>query len=316
MTERGTTPMHDDQFTATGTHPSSGFPGAAFSTEPHDRTTTDWGVRVLARRCGVVGQTSGGGIAGVYGNGHLAQFGVLGTAFAPRIGVVGVSVQSTAGIMNLHVPPETFELDALGAGSGTGVFGRSGSSLGVHGMSDSGTAVLGTSTTGLGSHGASAESTGVLGTSESGWGVHGSSARSVGGVFESRDGPQVRLLPRPMVSPEGHVAGAGGELLATTTGATCRLWFCTRAGDEESAEWYLVAGSRPFPGVTLSAGATGNDVKRVQMRLNVVFGSQLDGDGELGPITAEAVAAFQAQQRVPRTGEVDAVTWERLFALA
>jgi hypothetical protein len=279
-----------------------------------------WGVRVLARRCGVTGQTSGGGIAGVCGQGRFSQFGVLGTGFAERIGVVGASVDNTNDLFNLNVPPGSFNLDSLGAGSGTGVLGKSGSGFGVHGISRSSTAVLGTSTSGIGAHGASESSTGILGTSRAGFGMHAISEDGPGGVFESRNAAQVRLLPSNMASPEGRIGGAGGELLATmgisSSGqAVFRLWFCTRAGDAASAGWELVAGSRPFPGTPLAEGATGLDVKRIQMRLNMVFGTDLNGDGEYGPITREAVRAFQEQEQLPQDGVVNAATWERLFAL-
>jgi hypothetical protein len=347
--------MHDDQFTATGPPFPSGFEKAAFSTEASEATQFEWGVRVLSRRCGVVGQTTGGGVSGVYGHGRFSQFGVLGTAFAERIGVVGVSVTNTNDLMNLNVLPANVNLDSLGAGSGTGVFGKSGSGLGVHGMSTSNTGVFGKSGSGLGvhgastsntgvfgnsgsglgvhgtstsntgvfgnsqsgigSHGASDRSTGVLGTSESGFGVHGSSNRGPGGVFESASNAQVRLLPREMATPEGHVAGAGGELLATMAGGVFRLWFCTRAGDAASAAWDLVAGTRPFPGAPIAENATGIHVKRIQMRLNMVFGTDLNGDGGFGPITKEAVRAFQEQEGIAQTGIVDVQTWDRLFAL-
>lgn len=314
--------MHDDQFTATGPHrpeSGSGFPEAAFSTRDEDMGF-QWGVRALARRCGVTGQTTGGGIAGVCGQGRFSQFGVLGTAFGERIGVVGASVGNTNDLFNLNVPPGSFNLDSLGAGSGTGVLGKSGSGFGVHGISRSTTAVQGNSATGMGAHGASESSTGVLGTSRSGFGVHGSSGGGPGGVFESSSAAQVRLLPRAMASPEGRLRGDGGELLATTdTGGSgqpvFRLWFCTRAGDEASAAWELVAGSRPFPGAPVSEGATGLDVKRIQMRLNMVFGTDLNGDGEFGTITREAVVAFQEREQLPQEGVVDAGTWDRLFAL-
>jgi Putative peptidoglycan binding domain len=291
--------MHDDQFTATGPpFFPSGFEKAAFST--NQNTQFEWGVRVLASRCGVVGQTTGGGVSGVYGHGRSSQFGVLGTGFGERIGVVGASVDNTNDLMNLNVPPASVTLDSLGTGSGTGVFGKSGSGLGVHGMSESSTA--------------------VLGTSESGFGVHGFSDGGPGGVFESKNNAQMRLLPREMASPEGRVAGAGGELLATTaagvSGPVFRLWFCTRAGDAASAVWDLVAGSRPFPGAPVSEGATGIEVKRIQMRLNMVFGTDLNGDGEFGPITRDAVVAFQEREQLGQTGVVDADTWERLFALS
>jgi peptidoglycan hydrolase-like protein with peptidoglycan-binding domain len=308
--------MHDDQFTAQGPPFPSGFEKAAFSTEQAENTQFEWGVRVLARRCGVVGQTTGGGVSGVYGHGRFSQFGVLGTAFGQRIGVVGASVANTNDLMNLNVPPADVKLDSLGAGSGTGVFGKSGSGFGVHGMSEESTAVLGNSRTGIGAHGASDTSTGVFGTSEFGFGVHGRSERGPGGMFESPNNAQIRLLPREMASPEGRVAGAGGELLATSAAGVFRLWFCTRAGDAASAAWDLVAGTRPFPGAPLSENATGIDVKRIQMRLNMVFGTDLNGDGEFGPITREAVVAFQEREQIPQTGVVDAVTWERLFALS
>ena len=312
--------MHDDQYTATGPPFPSGFEKAAFSTEQSENTQFEWGVRVLSRRCGVVGQTTGGGVAGVYGHGRFSQFGVLGTAFAERIGVVGASVVNTNDLMNLNVPPGSVNLDSLGAGSGTGVLGKSGSGFGVHGLSQTSTAVLGNSGSGIGAHGASVSSTGVLGTSESGFGVHGVSDGGPGGVFESKGNAPIRLVPRQMASPEGSVAGAGGELLATTaagaSGPVFRLWFCTRAGDAGSAAWDLVAGSRPFPGAPLSEGASGVAVKRIQMRLNMVFGTDLNGDGVFGPITKDSIVAFQEQEGIEGTGVVDAVTWERLFALS
>jgi hypothetical protein len=307
--------MHDDQFTAKGPPFPSGFEKAAFSTEPQDNTQFAWGVRVLALRCGVVGQTRAGGVAGVYADGRFSQFGVLGTAFGQRIGVVGASVDNNRDLMNLNVPPASVNLDSFGTGSGTGVFGKSGSGFGVHGMSTSSTAVLGTSSTGIGSHGGSDSSTGVLATSEAGFGLHGVSNLGPGGVFESKANAQVRLVPREMASPEGQVAGGGGELLATTASGVFRLWFCTRAGDTASAAWDLVAGSRPFPGAPLSENASGIDVKRIQMRLNMVFGTDLNGDGEFGPITKDAVVAFQEQEGITQTGVVDAQTWDRLFAL-
>lgn len=52
------------------------------------------------------------------------------------------------------------------------------------------------------------------------------------------------------------------------------------------------------------------------MRLNMVTGTQLNGDGELGTITKDAIAAFQEREAIAATGVVDADTWERLFALS
>jgi hypothetical protein len=184
--------MHDDQFTATGPPLASsgaGFPESAFSTLPDD-TGFQFGLRANARRCGVVGQTDGGGVAGVYGHGRFSQFGVLGTAFGQSTGVVGVSVVNTNDLMNLNVPPANVSLDSLGAGSGTGIFGKSGSGIGVHGDSDSNTGVFGSSNSGfgvdgrtlsgIGVHGDSDSNTGVFGSSNSGFGVDGRSRTGVG----------------------------------------------------------------------------------------------------------------------------------------
>ena len=112
------------------------------------------------------------------------------------------------------------------------------------------------------------------------------------------------------------MAGGGGELLATTAVGAFRLWFCTRAGDAASAAWDLVAGTRPFPGTPLSKGAFGIEVKRIQMRLNMVFGTDLNGDGELGPITRDAVVALQEREGIAQTGVVEAETWTGFFSLS
>ena len=351
---------HDDQFTATGpAFTGAGFERAAFSTG-REGTDSTYGVNVQGSFCGVYGESGpvsdriadvpgvgvfgsgqnfgvfgkgvpNGGIAGVFGQHNRGGVGIIGAAMRGGTGIVGTSVSSLGNPLTL--------LNAAG-GSGTGVFGKSGSGLGVHGVSESNTAVFGKSGSGfgvhgdsesntavfgksgsgIGAHGDSDGSTGVLGTSESGFGVHGRSDGGPGGVFESKNNAQIRLLPREMASPEGQVAGAGGELLATTaagvSGPLFRLWFCTRAGDAASAAWDLVAGRRPFPGAQVSEGATGIEVKRIQMRLNMVFGTDLNGDGEFGPITRDAVVAFQAQEQIGQTGVVDADTWERLFALS
>lgn len=313
---------HDDQFTAVGPPlAGSGFPRSGFSTRA---TAMVYGLNVQGDRCGVYGESvrvdgdresdnegvgvygfgenfgvvgnGNRGIAGVYGQNNRGRIGAIGAAMRGGIGVVGASLE------NLGNPLATWQTipSTSSGGSGTGVLGISRTSIGVHGQSES--------------------STGVFGQTTSGFGVHGLSDGGPGGVFESTKAAQLRLVPRAMASPEGRVRGDGGELLATTdTGDSgqpvFRLWFCTRAGDAASAAWELVAGSRPFPGVPVSENATGIDVKRIQMRLNMVFGTDLNGDGEFGPITKEAVAAFQVREQLPQNGVVNAETWERLFAL-
>ena len=309
--------MHDDQFTANGSTVPVGIREGGLLDGAAEGTQFEWGVRVLARRCGVVGQTTGGGVAGVYGHGRFSQFGVLGTAFGERIGVVGASVANTNDLMNLNVPPASVNLDSLGAGSGTGVFGKSGSGFGVHGMSEQQHCgprqpVAPESV----AHGASDSSTGVLGTSESGFGVHGISNRGPGGVFESktqRTGP-ARAARDGLAGGSGRgrwrrTAGDDGRPACSGSGSALGPVTLPRPRGTSSPA------RRPFPGAPISENATGIDVKRIQMRLNMVFGTDLNGDGEFGPITRDAVVAFQEREQIAQTGVVDAHTWDRLFAL-
>jgi hypothetical protein len=313
---------HDDQFTAVGPPLSgSGFPRSGFSTRA---TGMVYGLNVQGDRCGVYGESGGldsdresdvegvgvcgegrgfgifgkapNGLAGVYGQHNDGRMGVIGAVMRGGTAVLGANLASLGNpLATFQTVPPTGD-----GGSGTGVMGISGSGSGVHGASERGT--------------------GVFGASRFGFGVHGSSDDGPGGVFESGNAAQVRLIPSAMASPEGRVRGEGGELLATmgtsSSGQSVfRLWFCTRAGDAASAGWDLVAGSRPFPGAPVSEGATGIDVERIQMRLNMVLGTDLNGDGELGPITREAVRAFQEREQLPQDGVVNAETWDRLFAL-
>jgi len=161
-----------------------------------------------------MGQTEGGGVAGVYGHGRFSQFGVLGTAFGQSIGVVGASVINTNDLMNLNVPPANVRLDSLGAGSGTGVFGKSGSGIGVHGGSDSNTGVFGSSnsgfgvdgrtSSGIGVHGGSDSNTGVFGSSNSGFGVDGRSNSGVGVDGQSDGGVGVLARSNSGIGVDSH----------------------------------------------------------------------------------------------------------------
>ncbi|WP_054977111.1 tail fiber domain-containing protein [Paenibacillus sp. A3] len=71
---------------------------------------------------------------------------------------------------------------------GTGVFGKSISGWGIHGMSNTSTGVSGTSTNGWGTHGHSETNTGVAGTSTRGWGTSGFSETNTGVVGMSKRG--------------------------------------------------------------------------------------------------------------------------------
>jgi hypothetical protein len=149
--------------------------------------------------------------------------------------------------------------------------------------------------------------------------VHGSSVNGPGAEFESTNAAQVRLLPSSISSPEGRMAGNGGELIVTTDvdasgSLVCRLWLCTHRGNQATTGWELVAGSRPFPGAAVLEGSTGVHVKRIQLRLNAVAGAGLVADGDFGPVTKQAVVDFQTSQGLTADGEVGPVTWGALFA--
>ena len=210
--------MHDDQFTAKGpVFSGSGFKLTGFSTN-EDGDGFQFGVRVNASRCGVVGQTGQGGIAGVCGQGRFSQFGVLGTAFQNRIGVVGVSVDNTNDLFNLNTQPGQFRLESLGSGRGIGVLGKSGSGFGVQGISKTNTAVLGTSGTGFGVHGISETNTGVHGASGTGLGVHGSSDSATAVFGAGRAGFGVHGISESNAAVVGESADGDGVVGRSSTG--------------------------------------------------------------------------------------------------
>lgn len=76
-----------------------------------------------------------------------------------------------------------------------------------------------------------------------------------------------------------------------------------------------MGGSVVFPG-TLSVGSSGPAVMQVQTALNQAGANpQLAVDGQYGPLTEAAVAAYQQAHKIPETtyGTVDAATWNSLF---
>lgn len=68
------------------------------------------------------------------------------------------------------------------------------------------------------------------------------------------------------------------------------------------------------PEVLMAEGDESEQVRELQARLRAegVFGRS--PTAYYGPVTAEAVSAFQKDRGLPRTGETDVVTWERLKA--
>lgn len=64
---------------------------------------------------------------------------------------------------------------------------------------------------------------------------------------------------------------------------------------------------------TLTVGSKGEAVRFAQVALNA-SGARLTADGNFGPLTRSAVAAFQRAHSLPETGAVDAATWAALAA--
>ena len=220
-------------------------------------------------------------------------------------GIVGYSVSSFGNPLTV--------LNAA-AESGTGVFRKSGSGLGEYTGTASNVAVFGKSGSGFGVHGDSDSNTAVFGRSGSGIGAHGTATTVPGHWHERirlrRPRRPVTIAPagcsseenptaaREMASPKGlsPAPAAANCWRQRRSGPAVQIWFCTRAGDAAAAAWDLVAGSRPFP-ARRCRSARERGLKRIQMRLNMVFGTDLNGDGEFGPIARDAVVAFQAQEQ-------------------
>jgi peptidoglycan hydrolase-like protein with peptidoglycan-binding domain len=78
------------------------------------------------------------------------------------------------------------------------------------------------------------------------------------------------------------------------------------------------AGLPPYPGFLIRNGSTGEAVRTIQRALNIVAPKvpgipQLAEDGVFGPITQQAVTAFQRQFELNPDGIVGPITWERLM---
>ena len=69
-----------------------------------------------------------------------------------------------------------------------------------------------------------------------------------------------------------------------------------------------------FPGYNLNIGASGEKVRQIQQQLNRIAQNYpaiptVSADGIYGPVTAEAVKAFQRIFNLPQSGIIDYPTW-------
>ncbi|MER8008327.1 L,D-transpeptidase family protein [Streptomyces sp. NPDC094149] len=82
----------------------------------------------------------------------------------------------------------------------------------------------------------------------------------------------------------------------------------TKADDKPSR----AAPSRAGAGVLWSRGDSGDDVRELQARLRQVEWLFDGPTGQYDDLTEDAVRGFQGKRGLPRTGETDTVTWQRL----
>jgi hypothetical protein len=75
------------------------------------------------------------------------------------------------------------------------------------------------------------------------------------------------------------------------------------------------APSKTPPKVLLAPGDTGRDVRELQARLRQVAWIFEGPTGTYDGTTEEAVKGFQGKRGLPRTGETDTVTWQRLLRM-
>ncbi len=132
------------------------------------------------------------------------------------------------------------------------------------------------------------------------------------GVFDSRTEAAVRAFQRIFnLTQDGVVGRATWYRLIYAANAVKRL-------NELVSEGVTYADViQPLPD-TLTVGSTGDFVETAQYFLQTIsaFTDVIPRpplDGIYGESTAEAVRAFQRQWGLPETGEIDLVTWNRLY---
>lgn len=84
----------------------------------------------------------------------------------------------------------------------------------------------------------------------------------------------------------------------------------TPSGDDKPA---ASASPSPAPRVLFSPGDSSKDVRELQARLRQVAWLYNGPTGTYDDVTADAVRGFQGKRGLPRTGETDTVTWQRLL---
>ena len=106
---------------------------------------------------------------------------------------------------------------------------------------------------------------------------------------------------------KGTAAAMSAALLASPILPTVSAAAESGGGESDSAQLSPPDAGVKVEGVLAKRGDVGAVVAEIQHQVGV------DDDGVFGPITERAVAKFQQRSGLPRTGEVDASTWQALF---
>ncbi len=134
-------------------------------------------------------------------------------------------------------------------------------------------------------------------------------------LAEGATGPQVAALQH-LLTANGHDAGATDGDFGPATAEAVRSFQTARGLTADG-----VVGSRTWTALlsagttaSLSEGSTGEPVSRLQRALTAALGRTVDIDGIFGPLTSEAVRAYQSSRELPVDGLVGPQTWTALQA--
>lgn len=123
----------------------------------------------------------------------------------------------------------------------------------------------------------------------------------------SRRRRELAARQRRAAPKKGTAAAMSAALLASPALPLASAAAQLGGGGSSSSRQSAPDAGAKIGGVLAKRGDVGAAVAEIQRRLTV------DDDGIFGPITQHAVADFQDRSGLPRTGEVDATTWQALF---
>ncbi|MFW6694687.1 L,D-transpeptidase family protein [Streptomyces sp. MAR4 CNX-425] len=130
------------------------------------------------------------------------------------------------------------------------------------------------------------------------------SADAAGGGGGASESPSTSVRPEPSATPTTQKPKPKPTQTQTK-----------KPESEASASQKPTADPTPEgPDVLMAEGDESDRVRELQARLRAEGVFDRGPTAYYGPITAAAVSAFQKDRGLPRTGETDVVTWERLLA--